>query len=605
MIRSTLIALAMIIILPSAQTMAMPPADMPPNPSGGSRTVDQETFYDKNNILMLAYNDGNIASDAAGVFSGGVGPGFFYPYSGDPGDPGSLTVVWAAGLWMGGMVGSDIRLATAEYDAEYVPGPMDGGGPMPDDPSFRVYRIDGMSGPGDADYDEWPVAQGAPSDEFGKPLLMGRQTLWAVFNDADPMAHVAHPGGTDPLGVEVQMTVWGSDMAGEEDVLFVRYKLYNKGLDDIDSFYICFWADPDIGFAPDDLVGCDTVRNAFFAYNSGYDDHYGAIPPAWGGMLLSGPVEPSPGDTAVFDSKPMPDYRNLPMTAYVEYINGTDPNSPEETYNYMRGLNQIGGPIINPVTSQPTSFMYSGDPVAGTGWVDVMQNDSRFMMAMGPLTFASGDSQQVVLKLGASFGGDPLLSVNALKNTLDGTAMKAVIDPNKVHTYYVYAVDPRYATVYFGNMVGPNTLYDIDPGSVRINDSIVPETVEMIYSHVEFVGPVIEAYFPIKNFIYGYAPVWDLSIHPFMVSCNYNGVRCVFSGELTFFGHVSGDADGSGFVDIDDIVFLVAYVFSGGATPRPLELGDANCSDVVDIDDITYLVQYIFVGGPQPCPNGH
>lgn len=63
----------------------------------------------------------------------------------------------------------------------------------------------------------------------------------------------------------------------------------------------------------------------------------------------------------------------------------------------------------------------------------------------------------------------------------------------------------------------------------------------------------------------------------------------------------SGDLDGSGEIDIDDVVFLVNYIFGGGPAPIPLEAGDCDCSDNVDIDDVVYLINYIFAGGPLPC----
>jgi hypothetical protein len=62
-----------------------------------------------------------------------------------------------------------------------------------------------------------------------------------------------------------------------------------------------------------------------------------------------------------------------------------------------------------------------------------------------------------------------------------------------------------------------------------------------------------------------------------------------------------GDANGSGEIDIDDIVFLVDYVFNAGPAPNPIEAGDVNCVDSIDIDDIVYLITYIFAGGPAPC----
>jgi hypothetical protein len=65
--------------------------------------------------------------------------------------------------------------------------------------------------------------------------------------------------------------------------------------------------------------------------------------------------------------------------------------------------------------------------------------------------------------------------------------------------------------------------------------------------------------------------------------------------------YLCGDADASGAVDIDDVVYLISYIFSGGPAPDPVESGDADCSGGIDIDDVVYLIAYIFSGGPEPC----
>jgi hypothetical protein len=62
-----------------------------------------------------------------------------------------------------------------------------------------------------------------------------------------------------------------------------------------------------------------------------------------------------------------------------------------------------------------------------------------------------------------------------------------------------------------------------------------------------------------------------------------------------------GDADGSYEVDIDDVVYLVAYIFSDGPAPVTAEAGDANCREGTDIDDVVYLIAFIFSNGPAPC----
>jgi hypothetical protein len=68
-----------------------------------------------------------------------------------------------------------------------------------------------------------------------------------------------------------------------------------------------------------------------------------------------------------------------------------------------------------------------------------------------------------------------------------------------------------------------------------------------------------------------------------------------------------GNADGLGGVDIDDVVFLINFIFVlGSPAPDPLGIGDADCSDgehPVDVDDVVYLIQYIFAFGPVPCAN--
>jgi hypothetical protein len=68
-----------------------------------------------------------------------------------------------------------------------------------------------------------------------------------------------------------------------------------------------------------------------------------------------------------------------------------------------------------------------------------------------------------------------------------------------------------------------------------------------------------------------------------------------------------GDANGDGHIDISDVVFLIAYIFSGGSAPGPCVtphgLGDANGDGYIDISDVVYLIAYIFSGGLKPhCP---
>jgi len=328
---------------------------------------------------------------------------------------------------LGGKVNGEIRVAVGAFDSpEYFPGPMAGGGCMPDDPSYKVYKIDAYSGPGDPDYDNWPAALGAPLDEYDNPLLLGDQTFWAVYNDAGTHTYDGYGGATDSLGVEVHQTVWASDDPGEENVVYVKYLLFNKSVNIIEDFYISFWADPDLGAASDDYVGCDTTYDIFFCYNAeNWDIYYGSVPPAWGVKVLSGPVVPSPGDVAEFDGEPLPDYKNIGMSSFSMYLNGTDPDTPEEMYGYLMGNDSkgsAGGDINTPPNDNlgnPTKYYYAGNPITGEGWIDSNPSDRRLMASFGPLTFNPGDAQQLVLKLGAYAEVHRLVSLSKLKNILD------------------------------------------------------------------------------------------------------------------------------------------------------------------------------------------
>lgn len=80
------------------------------------------------------------------------------------------------------------------------------------------------------------------------------------------------------------------------------------------------------------------------------------------------------------------------------------------------------------------------------------------------------------------------------------------------------------------------------------------------------------------------------------VSGNYSPV---------FSSVVCGDANSSGDLDIDDIVYVIDFLFGGGPAPDPYSAADPNCTGDVDIDDIVYLIDYLFIGGRIPCdPDG-
>lgn len=77
-------------------------------------------------------------------------------------------------------------------------------------------------------------------------------------------------------------------------------------------------------------------------------------------------------------------------------------------------------------------------------------------------------------------------------------------------------------------------------------------------------------------------------------------------GRVNLYGAIEiiarGDADNSGEIDIDDIIYLINRIFQGGPPPVPSNFmtGDANCDMSADIEDVVYLIGFLFQNGPNP-----
>ncbi len=288
-------------------------------PGKSLRTTQSDTNrFDGNSIACWMENNGQIVSHKITGRGGMEWP-----------KGSGKTIDYASGLWILGKVGRDIRSASVEYSSEFRPGEIlsDGSAADPDDPAYRIYKIDRD---GSGDWDCWPFDQGAPGlraadgkdslDSQGNriPLLLGDQTLWWVMNDLDVEPH-RNVFDTDPIGIEARLTIFGfgDPYLYFNNMMFIKWKLINKSANDVRECHIVLWDDCDLGDATDDKAGCDTTIHLGYGYNEGSDHQYGDNPPAIGFLLLQGPVVPSAMDTARAFDRMIPGYKNLGMTAFI------------------------------------------------------------------------------------------------------------------------------------------------------------------------------------------------------------------------------------------------------------------------------------------------
>lgn len=400
-------------------------------PDPGSCTLGSaQKDLDVNNVRSRVYNTGSLA------YGNGNSAQYVVPKAAE------YSPIFAHGIWIGGQVNGDLRVAGATYqDFEFWPGPLGADG-RPVNPSNcsaydRVWKVDrqdilNYEGGSSAtpDLAEWPFDLGAPViDGDGdpnnynlaggdRPDLIGDQAVWWVMND---VGNAHNNTETPPIGIEVRVHGFAFNRADAlGNTTFYKYTVIYKGEQPLTNAYFSIFSDPDLGDATDDYVGVDTTLSLGFVYNANpTDDVYGPAP-AVGYDFFQGPVVD--GDT-------------LGVSSFFYFINGgpagtEDPSIGEHFYNIMQGFWRGGQPLtargLGFNTDGPvTKFAYPGDPVTGQYWSEVnvdgsgarnTPGDRRLVMTTGPFTINPGDRQDIVFGVVFAQAADNLSSVAALRS---------------------------------------------------------------------------------------------------------------------------------------------------------------------------------------------
>ncbi len=271
-----------------------------------------------------------------------------------------------------------------------------------------------------ADYPAYDVDNKAEKDNLGfcKTKLFGDQTLFWVFND-NGGPHTETQGVS--IGVEVRAQAFAFKTNDEiNNMTFYNYEVFNRSSFQLNQTYFTIWNDADLGYYLDDYVGCDVKRGLGYIYNSdSYDETnagtngYLDYPPALGCDFFRGPLADYNAATGVGDG--IDNNQNgitdevgetIQMSRFTYYNNNIGAFPPQTTnpdiaihyYHYMTGFWKDGSPFTVGGNAYggttPATFVYDGNPVAGTGWTEKgsgnLAGDRRFLQSAGPFTLKPG-----------------------------------------------------------------------------------------------------------------------------------------------------------------------------------------------------------------------
>lgn len=355
---------------------------------------------------------------------------------------------------------------------DYIPGKI---GMDKNDPKAKIYVVQSSDPPFSKSWQEWKTAVELGADFYDgdndgiynpidknnngqwdldedRPNLIGDFTAWCVFNDG--VSRNERRFMVDPLGIEIQQTIWAYNyISSLNNSVFIRYRIIFKGnelhpnLSKLDSVVFSFVNDYDIGNYLDDLVGTDTLINSMYGYNKGSDDEFSYNPPAIFSQLLQGPQAYIPNVTfidnnnnGVFDQGDTPiSSANLFIDPlYNRKIDGAKNLGLNSTniityyageiyeygfWNLLNGYNISGqkynpcqfnlGIVVGGINCNEVNpkFIFSGDPVTSTGWINNIPFDINAFLNTERFTLEKNKPVDIIVALTVGRGTSALNSI--------------------------------------------------------------------------------------------------------------------------------------------------------------------------------------------------
>jgi len=324
--------------------------------------------------------------------------------------------------------------------------------------------------------------------------------------------------------------------------------------------------------------------------------HTGTVAPVDGTGMLHYSIDGSPYETVPMTILGTNDYQaKLPGAMCESVIDW-----------YVSASNEGGGETYDPIDAPATVYSDTVPPAATVYLFDDFEFDNSWATSA---TATSGQWQRGV-PAGDGTHGDPTADYDGSgscyltgnqpgESDVDNgsvTLMSPVLQLDGLDAAVSYAY-------WYSNDLGGAPHTDFMSVDVSSDDGVTWENARIIGPVVNSSGGWFTDQFNVGDYVTPTNQVRvrfvasdtgeDSNIEAAVDDVTVTTLECV--------NYLCGDPDASGDVDIDDVVYIISFIFSGGSAPQPYMSGDADCSGGVDIDDVVYLIAFIFSGGPAPC----
>ena len=347
---------------------------------------------------QIHFSQGGVPGQGSDIFNGPIS---------DPGSYNSQQYQdnWEKSVWT--MCQSTIDNYITNYECSIDPDCTDDPEPITND---EIFRLINWPAHGDAslgqsfylapfretpnDMSNWDGIYDTSHGDV--PFIKGCCATFTIQNDE---AQVHTLTTTDPIGIELHITFYQySTWDYLNDVTFVDIKAINYSGQDYPEFVHSVAIDAALGNSDDDYIGCDSLTNTMYFYNSDNADEdgstslgYGQNPPAIGVVGL-----------------------NENMTSCVPYSGN---ESVAEKWSLMTGKMANGTPWMHPDGFE-TQYVYSGNPNNSGEWSELGEGNTpgnaKWLLSVNLGNFNDGDTLNQSYAIVYSRDGDHINNVQSL-----------------------------------------------------------------------------------------------------------------------------------------------------------------------------------------------